>query len=268
MKKLILIISKLALILAMGLMGASCSKSNSNSSGAVANPTGAVGPAPVVIDPIGPGSPGDPNAFGLGATVDLITTNDKMRAYTTIPGSLTAVNNPTNIKINLNLAQSESGRYGGAIAITYTDNGQQHSGVFRAGMGRNQTISGGYDNNELEAKYNYWFTFENRLVFTAFYEDSYGAIVISLTPETGVENANDAEPLNVKYKGEVYFRNFRTEKTTPYRSCWFIYTGLNGHDCRSGVIEAKVGLAPGSGAGYTLLGTFTNVVIKQAFNIN
>lgn len=263
-----LITSKMALVMALGLMGASCSKSNSNAAGAIAGPTGAVGPTPITIDPIAPGSPGDPSLFGSGATVTLVATNDKMRAYTTIPGSLSAVNNPTDIKINLNLAQSEAGRYGGAIAITYTDNGQQYTGTFRAGMGRNQTISGGYDNNELEAKFNYWFTFENQLVFTALFEDSYGAIVISLTPETGVPNANDAEPLNVKYKGEVYFRNFKTEKSTPYRACWFIYTGLNGHDCRSSVIETKVGLAPGSGAGYTLLGTFTNVVIKQAFNID
>ncbi|MGZ3692102.1 MAG: hypothetical protein ACXVAX_11405, partial [Pseudobdellovibrio sp.] len=59
-------------------------------------------------------------------------------------------------------------------------------------------------------------------------------------------------------------------KNQPYRSCWFIYTGV--FDCRSNVIMSKCSLVPGvgdeSGNGYTLLGTFTNVDIKQAFNLN
>jgi len=259
------------LIIALGLTGVGCSKSNSSPADAIANPA-TVGTMPVadgneIVAPIADGAPGDASLFGAGFTTNLIATNDKMRAYTTIPGSLTAVNNPTNIKIHMNLAQSEAGRYGGVIAITYLDNGIQQTGEFRAGMGRNQVIKGGYDNNELEAKFNYWFNFENKLVFTAFFEDSYGGVVISLTPETALAS-NDAEPLNVKYKGEIYFKNFNTKKTTPYRQCWFIYTGVNAHDCRSSVIQTKVGLAPGAGAGYTLLGTFTNVDIKQAFNMN
>lgn len=269
MKNLILIRSMLALAIVLGLMGVGCSKSNSNSAGNVATPAGGPNPAtPIIIDPIGPGQPGDPGAFGTGFTADLITTNAQMRAYTTIAGSLTTVNNPTNIKINLNLAQSEAGRYGGAVTITYTDNGQPHTGVLRAGMGRNQVISGGYDNNELQSKYNYWFTLDNKLSFTGFFEDEFGAIVISLEPDAAIGGGSDGEPISVKYKGSVYFRNFNTVKTTPDRSCWFIYTGLNGHDCRSSVIQTKVGLAPGDGAGYTLLGTFTNVDIKQAFNTN
>lgn len=258
-----------ALVMTLGLMSAGCSKANSNS-GAIANPAG-VGTTPVepiVIDPIAPGGEGDPTLFAEGFTTDFVATVDKMRAYTTIPGNLSVLNYPTNIKINLNLAQSEDGRYGGAVTISYIDNGVEHTGVLRAGMGRNQVIKGGYDNNELEAKYNYWFTHENRLVFTGFFEDEYGGITLTLTPQAPVGGGNDAEPLSVKYKGEIYFRNFATVKTTPYRACWFIYTGIKGHDCRSNVIQSKLGLTPGDGAGYTLLGTFTNVDIKQAFNIN
>lgn len=259
MKNLILITSMMAL----GLMGVGCSKSNSSSAGIAVQQAGIDSGVPNAGNQASGSSTG-----GVGYATDLVATYDKMRQYTTIAGSLSTLNNPTNIKINLNMAQSESGRYGGDITISYTDNGQYRSAIFKAGLGRNQTISGGYDNNELEAKYNYWFTIDNKLSFTGFFEDSFGAIVISLTPDTTIGGGNDAEPLSVSYKGEVYFRNFKTEKTTPYRSCWFIYTGLDGHDCRSNVIMTKTGLAPGDGAGYTLLGTFTNVNIKQAFNIN
>ena len=263
MKRLILITS----ILVLGLMSVGCSKSNS-SSGAVANPTTIGGPAPIIIDPTAPIGTDDPMVFDSGATTDFVASLDKMRAYTATAGNLSVLNNPTNLKININLAQSEAGRYGGSVTISYLDNGVQHSGVFNAGMGRNQKMSGMYDNDELESKYNYWFTFENQLSFTGFFEDSFGAIVLNLTPDVATGGGNDAEPLNVRYKGQVYFRNFKTEKLTPYRACWFIYTGLDGHDCRSNVIQSKLGLAPGDGAGYTLLGTFTNIEIKQAFNMN
>lgn len=264
MKKLILITSMMAL----GLMGLGCSKSNSNSSGNVNTAGLGTTVPPTIVDPGAPPCVNcDPTLFGAGFTADLVTTADKMRTYTAIAGNVYTLNNPTNIKINLNLAQVEAGRYGGAITITYTDNGVQRTGTLRAGMGRNQSIQGGYDNDRLEADYNYWFTFENKLVFTGFFEDSFGAITLTLTPDVVSGGGNDAEPLNVKYKGEIYFRNFKTEKTTPFRSCWYIYTGLNGHDCRSNVIQTKCGLTPGVESGYTLLGSFTNVDIKQAFNI-
>jgi hypothetical protein len=190
-----------------------------------------------------------------------------MNQYVSIPGNLTALNNPQNIQINLNLAQSENARYGGTITISYTDNGVYRSGTFNAGMGRNYSGKGMYDNNRLEADYNYWFTYQNQLVFTGFFEDSWGAITIALTPEVTSGGGNDAEPLNVTYKGAIYFKNYTAMKTTPYRACWFVYTNGVG-DCRSTVIETKCGLAPGSDAGYTLLGTFTGVNIKQAFNMN
>ena len=263
MKKLTLIISAMAL----GVMGLGCSKSNSNSGTNNTTGLGTVVP-PVIIDPGAPNAGASATTITGGSTFDLITTTDKMRSYTAIAGNVYTLNNPTNIKININLTQAEAGRYGGTVIISYMDNGIQHTGTLKAGLGRNATISGGYDNDRLEADYNYWFTFENRLVFTGFFEDSFGAITLTLTPDVAMGGGNDAEPLSVKYKGEVYFRNFKTEKSTPYRSCWFIYTGLNGHDCRSNVIQTKCGLTPGVDAGYTLLGTFTNVDIKQAFNIN
>jgi hypothetical protein len=266
MKTLILITSMMAL----GMMGVGCSKSNS-SSNSNNNNNGALNtPAPVVVDPNAPG--GNPvTTINGGDTVAFTPVNlQTMSDYAMVPGSLTALNNPVDIKISLNLTQVVSGRYGGEITISYTDNGVAHSAVFNAGLGRNPIIKGGYDNDRLQADYNYWFNFENQLVFTAFFEDTYGAITVTLIPENPTGGGNDAEPLSVKYKGAIYFKNFKNgsslvAKNNPYRPCWFIATGA--FDCRSNIIQDKVGLAPGTEAGYVKLGTFTNVDIKKAFNI-
>lgn len=262
-------------MLVLGMMGVGCSKSNTGAS-TNNNATGFTTPPPVVIDPSVPGGTSGTTTTTGGATVVFTPASTQaMRDYV-LPGSpYTALNNPTNIRLNINLAQAASGRYGGSISISYTDNGQNHSGTASAGMGRNTIIEGGYDNDRLQADYNYWFTFENKLVFTGFFEDQYGALTITLTPEEPVGGGNDAEPLSVKYKGSIYFKNFKSTsgafmiKNNPYRHCWFIYNGSYGgpFDCRSNVIQTKCGLEPGAEAGYTLLGTFTNVDIKQAFNI-
>lgn len=267
MKKLILISA-----IALGLISVGCSKTSSNSNnGNTATGTGTV--PPVIIDPTAPNDgSGSSGGSGSGATVAFTPANlSAMRQYV-LPGApYVALNNPTDVKINLNLEQAESGRYGGNITISYMDNGVQSSGTLAAGLGRNPIIKGGYDNDRLQADYNYWFTFENQLVFTGFFEDQYGSITIALTPDEPIGGGNDAEPLTVPYKGSIYFKNFKNTsggfvlKNQPYRPCWFIYNGV--FDCRSTVIQTKCGLEPGVDAGYTLLGTFTNVDIKKAFNI-
>lgn len=258
MKNLILIISMMAL----GLMSVGCSKSRSNSTGNV-NTSAIGGENPVIIDPNA--SNGVPT-FSSGFTADLVTTYQAMSQYTSIPGNFVGLNNPQNIKINLNFAHVADGRYGGTVTISYYDNGILRTGSFDAGTGRNPTYKGMHDNNSLQSEYNFWFNFENKTVFTGFFEDSFGALVVSLEPQVVSGGGNDAEPLEVTYKGSVYFKNFAKVKNNPYRSCWHIYAGDN--DCRSNVIQTKCGLAPGVEAGYTLLGTFTNVNVKQAFNIN
>lgn len=261
MKRLILITSMMAL----GLMSVGCSKARSNSNGNV-NTAGIGGENPVLIDPNA--TNGVPS-FSTGFTADLNTTYQAMLQYTSIPGNFSGLNNPQNIKINLNFAHVADGRYGGTVTISYYDNGILRTGTFDAGTGRNPTYSGMHDNNKLQAEYNFWFNFENKTVFTGFFEDSFGAITISLEPEVVSGGGNDAEPLNVKYKGSVHFKNFaptNMHQKSAYRSCWHTYAGP--FDCRSNIIQTKCGLAPGVEAGYTLLGTFTNVDVKKAFNIN
>ncbi len=262
----------------MGLMSVGCSKSNSQSNNNNNNPVG-VAPAPVIIDPTAPSGTNATPTFSGGATatftpVSLAVMNKYVATH--------PLNAPSNYRINVNLAHVESGRYGGAITISYIDNGTQFDGVFESGTGRNLSAKGMYDNNTLESEYNYWFNLGGKLVFTGQFEDQYGAIAIALEPESSSGSGNDAEPIaNKIYKGSIYFRNFEVQRYEtywfqtyggsptgaqgPYRSCWFIYRGP--YDCRSSTIQSKTALAPGGGAGYTLLGTFTGLTIKSGFNI-
>ncbi len=270
-------------MLAVVMLGAGCSKTSTQSAPPIT--TSPQGPAPVVVDPsapIGTGLVGgtSPLSFATGATANfqplsLQTMTDYVATH--------PLNNPTNFKINVNLAQAEAGRYGGTVTLSYTDNGINYAGNFKAGMGHNQTFPGMYDNGALEATYNYWFHNKtaggkSELVFTAFFEDEYGAITITLTPEL-VTAGNDGEPLSPTYKGSIYYKNFLVQSNpyvggnttatmaphSPNRSCWFTYRGP--YDCRSNVVQTKCGLNPTVDAGYKLLGTFTGLNTKAAFNI-
>jgi len=267
MKQISTVLAALALV-------AGCAKSNSqNQANAnIANNAnnGATVPA-VIIDPNAPTLTGATSVFSSGSVsafspVSLAVMNTYVATH--------PLNNPSNFKININLATSGNSRYGGNITISYMDNGIQYNGVFKAGMGKNQSFPGMYDNGRLEADYNYWFQFQNQLVFSGVFEDQYGSITVSLVPENPAPAANlDAQPITTgPYKGYIYFKNFLTADGrptfaphSPNRSCWFTYMGP--YDCRSNVIQSKCGVTPGAEAGYQLLGTFSGVNIKTAFSI-
>ncbi len=279
MKTTKLIILTMALGL-MGLMSVGCSKSNSQSN----NNNQAVVPAgasPILIDPAAP------NSFNGALTTNQggasVAFKPIAQAFTNFVSPSHPLNAPTNIQVNVNLSQVEAGRYSGKVTISYVDNGNTFTSELVAGSGRNTSFPNWYDNDRLESEYNYWFNFNNRLVFTAQFEDPYGAIVLSLEPEAAATTGHDAEPIaNSTYKGTIYFKNFTAPRNTdgPWiqnyggapntyeriRQCWFTYYGP--YDCRSGEIQQKTSIVPGSGAGYQALGTFTGLTIKTAFNIN
>lgn len=254
------------IVLASTMMAFGCGKSASSDS-VVNNNVGTVVP-PVIVDPPCSGSScGGGTTYSNGSTVDFVPVSlEVMNEYV----ATHPLNNPSNFKINVNLAQVQNGRYGGAVSIGYTDNGQQYNGVFRSGMGTNQSFSGMYDNGRLESDYNYWFRFNNQLIFSGFFEDQYGAITVTLVPvSTTPPSGNDGEPIGTaQYKGYVYFKNFTVTGAphSPYRACWFTYMGP--YDCRSNVIQTKCGLYPGAEAGYKLLGTFDAIDNRAAFNLS
>ena len=284
------LIKPIIALVALSLMGAGCSKTNSQSGTPVQ-----VGPQaivnPVVIDPPAPGS--NVGSGGLVGNAGAGNFNTGGATVAFAPTSLQTLtdyvathplNNPTNLQLNVNLAQSDPGRYGGSISISYVDNGIPYSGIFKAGMGHNQSFSGMYDNNTPEANYNYWFHNttpggNNELVFTGVFEDEYGAVTITLTPENTDGGGHDGQPLSTTYKGSIYYKNF-TVQSNPFvggnttdtmahhsaiRSCWFTHKGP--YDCRSNVIQSKCGLNPSVDAGYRLLGSFSGLSTKDAFNI-
>lgn len=268
MKTLILI----TLTMALGLMGVGCSKSNSQNNNVTTT-------APVVNDPAAPTVNSGGAVFTSGSTADFKPVSKSvMQDYAngaSLVGVTRVLNNPTNYKINIDLSQAAAGRYAGQITISYMDNGTRYDGVFVAGSGTNQSLSGkSYDNGRPEADYNYWFKLDNQIVFTGFFQDQYGAFTLTLIPETSTTSTgNDAEPITTTtYKGSIYYKNFPKEvngvlvdQQSPYRYCWYIYTGP--YDCRSNVIQTKCGLYPGSETGYKLLGTFSGINVTTAFNM-
>lgn len=255
---------QVVIILASVMMAFGCAKSTSESTTPNVNNNGGTIVPPVIVDP--PTSGGTDPVFSTGSTVAFVPVSTAvMNEYV----ATHPLNNPSNFKINVNLAQIQSGKYGGSVSLAYNDNGQQYNGEFKAGVGVNQSFKGMYDNGKLESEYNYWFKKDGKLVFSGFFEDQYGAITVTLVPTGASGGGNDGEPvLNQTYKGYVYFKNFTvtTAPHSPYRSCWFTYMGP--YDCRSNVIQTKCDLFPGAEAGYKLLGTFEGINVKSAFNIN
>ncbi len=251
--------SKLIVLLAaLSLMGVGCGKSNqfqtgSGDAGTTVNNGGATS-----------GIPGAPN--GSGSTSTGSTSGSNIADFTPASfGEFSAyvashpLNNPTNIKLTVDLQNNGSGRYAGTVKISYTDLGHPYTGTFTAGSGTNQKLSGLQDNGMLEAEYNRWFTNNGKTVFSGFFQDAYGAIVLI------VDNAvNQGDGQGGGYvTGSVYYKNFAQSYApqSPYRKCWYIRTGP--YNCRASAVIDKTSLYPADG--YRKLGTFSGLAKSAAF---
>ena len=125
---------QVVIILASVMMAFGCAKSTSESTQPNVNGNGTTVVPPVIVEPPNGGT--DP-VFSSGSTAVFkpVSTAVMNEYVATHP-----LNNPSNFKINVNLAQVESGKYGGSVSIAYTDNGQQYNGEFKAGLGKNQSF--------------------------------------------------------------------------------------------------------------------------------
>ncbi|WP_413581853.1 hypothetical protein [Bdellovibrio sp. HCB288] len=172
------------------------------------------------------------------------------------------LNDPQNIKIKIQLAQVEStGRFAGSVSLSYTDTGMLYTGTFSAGSGRNAEYKGLKDNNALEATYNTWFKINGSSVFTGFFQDQWGGVVLvidKLTTQGDISGGG-----GMVASGSLYYKNFAQSYATqsPYRFCWFIYDGP--YNCRADSVINKSSLTPGNG--YKKLGTFTGISYTAAF---
>jgi hypothetical protein len=210
----------------------------------------------------GPGEGPGNGAWVYGSSAPLeIVSVQRLIEYTT-----EARNNPTNIRINLNLTRKGSNNgsptYGGTASISYEDY-YYYEGNFTSGDTNN-------DN-----KYNVWLEKDGITGFHAFFEDGLGAIIVVIDEFqiTGGDGEGPGDIVN----GKVYFKNFDPNDAPPgytfwpgiyveRNHCWFISLGPN--DCRSwksgdGVNTFRA-IYPDSG--YKLLGTFEGLSLTEAFN--
>lgn len=168
------------------------------------------------------------------------------------------LNNPSEFKINILLtASADNGNlFGGRIRIGYNDAGTWYQGTFETGAGKNVECSQCRDNGEVEAKYNYFYDASGKHVFSGFFQDRYGALVLILEPDSGSGDGDSGS-----YKGTIFFRNFNQALSTQSanRKCWFIYNGP--YICGSNAVYNKSSYTAIDS--YTKLGTFSGIEISK-----
>lgn len=240
------------LLAAASMLGVGCSKKGGNSSSDVVTTTG----TPAAVDA--------PTGTGTGSTTSSNTVSfspvslAEMNAYVgTHP-----LNNPTNITLQVNLSNVGNNRYGGTINIAYDDNGVHYQGSFVSCFTSN-CINPNYssygtarDVGVSEANYNYWFNMGGKTVFSGFFQDSYGAIMLVID-NINTSNQGDAQGGVTTVSGQIWYRNFAQSFAyqSTLRTCWFIYAGP--YDCRSGIGMNKTALYPTDA--YRKLGSFSGL---------
>lgn len=244
----------IALITILALTGVGCSKKSSNTDVAPIATAGAAGVVPGV--PVG--QIGTPTvAYGSGATVDFVPAS--FEEYNSFVATH-PLNAPTNFKVNVNMRDMGGGRYAGKLMLSYDDVGRHYSPVFETGESLNQDLDYGTYNNYPEYAYNIWFTHQGRKAFSAYFQDSYGAVVLVID---NYVDAGDAQGGGL-VTGSIWYKNFATSFATqgPARKCWFITLGP--YQCGTAPIYNKSALYPADG--YRKLGTFGGMNKSQAFN--
>lgn len=168
-----------------------------------------------------------------------------------------ALNDPTDIKINITLNRVENTLYhSGSVKIGYNDAGNWYQGTLESGSGKNVDCSQCKNNGEYEAKYNYFYNSAGKKIFSGFFQDKYGAIILVLEPSTGSGDGDGG-----LFKGTVFYRNFAQSLAaqSPYRKCWFITAGP--YVCYSVAGVTKSGYTAFDG--FTKLGTFTGIDLNK-----
>ncbi len=212
---------------------------------------------PFVPDGAGPGNgPGANWEYGGQAPLT-VTSLSTMSDYTGRP-----MNNPQDIKINLNLKKYGNG-FGGVVSIAYRENGQDFQGYFTSGTTAETN------------KYNVWFTKNGTTAYHGFFEDFMGGLIVVID---SVVDLGDGGTTNDLVSGSVWYKNFGLtyapnplygylpEFGRPKTYCWFI--SLGPYDCRAWkkdrVVETTRDINPDNG--YTKLGTFGGMSLGEAFN--
>lgn len=239
-----------------------CAKSPSTDTTNAVVPVPLPTQAPYVTSDI-PGAPGSTQSvysgttYSSGATTAFnIVSSDEFNLFVASHPV-----DPQNVVINIDLKEVPTrGTYAGTVKIHYTSNGQS----FEASLNSGTKSWDGQD----YFMYNYFFNYQNKQVFSGFFDDTYGAIVLIFN--NTVDLGDGAGPS--QFSGEVWYKNYVKSFATydagagwsVVLPCWFRTIGP--YDCRSSAVINKTDLYP-SADGYRKLGSFSNLNRVKAINI-
>lgn len=256
---------KILLIIGVAALSWGCAKHKAPAVNA-ASDSGMTDDAPIVDIPSepfvpegsGPGE-GPGSNWEYGGTAPLVVQSlGRMGDYTGRP-----MNNPQDIKVNLNLRKYGSNSYGGTVTVSYKEDGNRYEGSFTSGSSS--------DSN----KYNIWFTKGGQKVYHGFFEDYMGGLVVVIDRTIDLGDGGSTDD---RAGGSIWFKNFKLTYAPnplygylpgfgrPQTYCWFI--SLGPYDCRAWKtdrgVETTRAVEPDNG--YLKLGEFDGMSLKEAFN--
>lgn len=244
----------------LALLSSGCAKEFKSDNTGTAAPTGVVNPTFPVTAPPGQGQGTAGDSWSYGSTVSF--TPDSLDVMNTYVASH-PLNNPSNVKLNVNIYDVGGGHFGGQVKLAYDDAGKHYEGYFVAGTGVNQDFDSygtAKDVGLYEAQYNTWF---GNNLFSGYFQDTMGAIVLVI--DQAGPNQGDGQGVTT-VNGSVWFKNFATAFPTQgaQRFCWFIYRGA--YQCGTSTVSTASKITPYPSDGYVRLGTFTGLSKSKAFN--
>lgn len=229
-----------------------------------------------IFDPISGGD--DFTSTGTSNIVSIDIVGNSVRERVTHFEKYTgrSMYDPQNIKLEVSLEDRGDFNYGGALKVTYTDNGSKHTGIFVNG---DDSYYLGNKNEKESAKYNKWFQINGKWVFHGFFQDDSGAVILVLDGNSGLDLGDG--PIKGNYKGSLWYKNFSKNilytvqgGPHPRQHCWFVWDKDvdTAYDCQAwktgnnGKIDTYKSLYPDEG--YVKLGDFEDLDINSAFGIN
>ncbi len=247
------------LLVTLAFVGAGCTKSSNSSPDAVV--------ATTTLNPDGSTPATTPaGTTGVAGTNTVAFVPDSLWELSNYTGQ--GLVNPTNISLQVNLANVGNNHMGGQVMLTFTDNGVVHQGYFRACFTGNcinpnfASYGTARDVGVSEANYNYWYYIGSKKIFTGFFQDNYGAIILVIDNVGTTTNQGDGQGTTGTMSGQVWYRNFGPYTgavQSPYRTCWFIYDGP--FACGSDLVKYKTSPYPTDS--YRKLGTFSGLSLTN-----
>jgi hypothetical protein len=245
------------LIFVLGLATVGCSKKSSSGETATTPTDTTETPAGGLTPPGGSGGSGSSSTATNEAVFSPVSFSE-MNSYVAIR----PLNAPSDYKVVVDLQADAEGRYYGSVRIKYKDNGNQYEGVFNSGSGINSKLPYSNSNYLKEYVYNVWFDLNNQRVFSGFFQDQYGSVVLVIDGSSAV-NQGDGQGGERLLSGQIWYKNFPYTQAVqgPERKCWYITLGP--YQCGSSPVFYKNALTPSDT--YRKLGTFTGLSKNKAF---